>query len=91
MHCFRFLGEFPWDKDSRHPCLDLFDGYLKCSPWREYEKTAARQNGIPFRIERWLYDWMPDQMFLLVFRMGHGMVISGAERKSKHGENDGKM
>lgn len=91
IHCFRFLGEFPWDKDSRHPCLNIFDDYLKCSPWRKYEKTAARQNGIPFRIERWLYGWMPDQMFLLVFRMGHGMLISRAERRSKHGENDGKM
>lgn len=91
IHCFRFLGGFPWDKDSRHPCLDLFDAYLQSSPWKEYEKKAARQNGIPFRIERWLYGWMPDQMFLPVFRIGHGMMISGAEKRSRHGENDGKM
>lgn len=91
IHSFRFLGEFPWDKGSRHPCLDLFDAYLKSSPWQGYEKTAAKQNGVPFRIERWLYDWMPDQMFLFVFRVGHGMFISGAEKRSRHGENDGKM
>lgn len=91
IHFFRFLGEFPWDKDSRHPCLELFDAYLKCSPWKGYEKTAAKQNGVPFRIERWLYGWMPDQMFLPVFRIGHGMMISGAEKRSRHGENDGKI
>lgn len=91
IHCFRFLGEFPWDKGSHHPCLDLFDSYLKSSPWQGYEKTVAKQNGIPFRIERWLYDWMSDQMFLFVFRVGHGVVISGAEKRSRRGENDGKM
>lgn len=91
IHFFRFLGEFPWDKDSKHPCLDLFNDYLERSPWRGYEKTPAKQNGILFRIERWLYDWMPDRIFLPVFRTGHKMFISWAENRSRHGENDGKM
>ncbi len=62
LHTYRFLGEFPWHKDSLHPDVPLFDRYLAASPWKGYEKKPASQ-ALAFRAERMLYRLLPRGAF----------------------------
>ena len=50
IHFFRFVGEFPWDKDNVHPFNDVFDKYLKESLWNDYVKQPSG-NGLALKIE----------------------------------------
>lgn len=91
IHFFRFLGEFPWNKDSNHPCTKLFNDYLKKSPWNRLKTETSIQEGIIFTIERYLYRMLPDSMFMLVFKIGYDFFIKKAERESQKGKNYKRM
>lgn len=81
-HCYRWLGEFPWDKDNLHPFNDLFDMYLGWSLWDGYEKKQANV-GIVLKIEKILYRILPKRTFILVFKKAHEAMLKRAERKAK--------
>lgn len=81
-HCYRWLGEFPWDKDNLHPFNDLFDMYLERSLWDAYEKKQANI-GIVLKLEEMLYRILPKGAFILVFKKAHEMMLKRAERKAK--------
>lgn len=91
IHFFRFLGEFPWNRDSLHPYTDLFLDYLFRSPWKEMERKPSSQQGLTFRIERLLYRMLPDVLFMPVFRVCYGLFLWKAEHASRQGKNDKKM
>lgn len=75
-HFFRFLGEFPWNKGNLHPDNDIFDQYLKMSPWNEYKKQPS-DCGIANKIEKILYKILPRGVFLGVFSIFHNLYIEG--------------
>lgn len=81
-HCYRWLGEFPWDKGNLHPFNDLFDRYLGSSLWDAYEKKQANI-GIVLKLEKMLYRILPKGAFILVFKKAHEMMLKRAERKAK--------
>lgn len=68
IHSFRFLGEFPWHKGNLHPDTQLFDEYLRKSPWSDYEKKPS-SIGLIFKIEKMLYRLLPKDLFLSLFRI----------------------
>lgn len=80
-HCFRFIGEFPWNQDNLHPYNDIFDRYLKKSPWRAYKKEPAKP-GVLIRIERILYKILPKYLFLYVFKYAHRLFLYKSNRDS---------
>lgn len=80
-HCFRYLGEFPWDKKNMHPFCDKFDYYLKQSPWKDYQKKKAN-TGLIIGIEKLMYLVLPRGLFLPIFRIGHRMFLQQSERDS---------
>ncbi len=45
-HTFRFLGEFPWHKNSLHPARRVFDRYITKSLWKDYIKRKSDTNVI---------------------------------------------
>lgn len=68
LHSFRFLGQFPWYKNTLHPDKDTFLTYQARSPWQDAPLTDGK-NTIVFRIERLLYRILPHTFFLRLFEM----------------------
>ncbi len=73
-HFFRFLGEFPWNKKNCHPDNELFDRYLRESPWKDYRKEKA-QASIFNKIEKVLYFLLPGNLFLGIFHFAHNLYL----------------
>lgn len=80
-HFFRFLGEFPWNKDNLHPFCELFDRYILLSPWYAYEKISA-DSGILMKIEKLLFKSLPKSIFIIVFKLAHQVFVYRANQKS---------
>lgn len=73
-HTFRFLGEFPWHKNNLHPNNDLFDCYIKLSPWKDYKKEKADVS-LAMYIEKILYRILPKGIFLRIFKFFHCLYV----------------
>ena len=82
VHFFRFVGEFPWNKDNVHPFNDLFDEYMKLSLWNDYVKKPA-ETGFALKCEKVLYRLIPRDTFLSVFRLGHRMFYTRSDSMSR--------
>ncbi|MDD3412687.1 MAG: glycosyltransferase family 8 protein [Lachnospiraceae bacterium] len=80
-HFFRFVGEFPWNKDNVHPDKELFDCYLKISPWRDFEK-APTDNNLIFRIEKEMYKRIPRSLFIVFFKVAYEFFIWKSNKDS---------
>lgn len=72
-HFFRYLGEFPWHRNSLHPFVPYFDKYMKLSLWKDYQKQPTEQNRVVFKMERWLYKHLPKTAFLELFKVSYGI------------------
>ncbi len=75
LHTFRYLGEFPWHKNSLHPQRLYFDHYMELSLWKGYQKQPTEQNGALFQAERLLYRYLPKTVFLKIFKTGHKVFM----------------
>lgn len=67
IHCYRFLGEFPWHKGNQHPDTYIFDEYMKKSPWGDYVKKTSCNTNLKFKIERFAFRFLPRMLFLKLF------------------------
>lgn len=89
-HFFRFVGEFPWNKDNLHPDNDIFDRYLAKSAFSDYVKTASGA-GVILRIEKLLYRFLPGGVFIYLFRAAYEWFIYRANRDSEREKINGLM
>lgn len=78
-HFFRFLGEFPWNKNNLHPDNRLFDHYIALSPWKGYKKQKA-ENTFAMKVEKLLFKILPHSVFLRIFVFFHNIYV---ERKKE--------
>ena len=62
-HCFRYLGQFPWNKNSIHPDVDEFNRYWALSGWSDCLSQSAGNDNEVFKIERKLYRVLPAPVF----------------------------
>ena len=85
-HFFRFCGEFPWNEDTVHPYVWVFDHYLHISPWKDYKKERA-QLSISFSVEKWMYKYMPSGIFMVLFEIAHRWMVHKANRASLNKKN----
>jgi len=67
LHCYRFLGQFPWHENSMHPDKDLFYEYLNKTPWKDTFKPV-KNSSLVFKVERLLFKIMPHWMFIKMFK-----------------------
>ncbi len=81
-HCYRWIGEFPWNKGNLHPFNDKFDKYLSKSLWRDYVKEKA-DTGIVIRIEKIMYRLLPRILFIHVFKWAHESMLRRAENDAR--------
>lgn len=80
-HCFRFLGEFPWHRNNVHPYNDVFDYYLRQSPWSDYQKVME-DTGVVLKVEKVLYRILPKSVFLFIFKLAHGLFLYKSNKDS---------
>ena len=67
LHCYRYLGKFPWTRNNQHPFSQIWDYYCDLSPWKDLDKISEK-SPIPIVIETILYKILPSDMFLKLFR-----------------------
>lgn len=91
LHAFRFLGQFPWHKDSFHPCVSYFDKYMEKSLWNDYQKSPTDKSNILFKLERWLYKHTPKRLFLAIFKINYDFFIWKANQDSLRKRNNKNM
>lgn len=70
LHTYRFLGMFPWHKDSKHPFTEQFKKYALISEWKDHVDLKKKLS-VCFVIERVLYDIIPKGYFLKMFAKIH--------------------
>lgn len=66
LHAYRFLGQFPWHKDTPHPWREIFWEYVAKSQWSDFEPRESK--GTMFAIERFVFKITPNAIFLPVFK-----------------------
>lgn len=81
-HCYRWLGEFPWNKGNLHPFNDVYDKYMRISPFSGILKEKAHA-GIVLGIEKILYRILPRVIFIRIFRMAHEWMLRKAESDAR--------
>ena len=82
-HCYRWLGEFPWNRGNLHPFNDLFDRYLKQSLWKDYVKEDP-DTGLILKIEKCMYRLLPKCIFIKIFKKAHELMLKGAEKDARN-------
>ena len=82
-HCYRWLGDFPWNKGNLHPFDDIFDKYLEDSLWKGYVKTQS-DVGFAVRMEKVLYRILPRILFIRIFRKAHELFLRKAEKDARN-------
>ena len=80
-HTFRFLGEFPWHKNSLHPATKVFDKYISKSLWKDYIKRNS-DNNIIFKIERTMYRFLPKSVFIFFFKICYELYLWKSNKDS---------
>lgn len=80
LHTYRFLGQFPWHRDSLHPDTEIFDSYLARSLWKDYQKEPSPQN-LSYRAERILYRILPRSLFFRVFNLAKDITTVQSEKR----------
>lgn len=81
-HCFRYLGQFPWNEGSLHPDVAEFNKYFQLSGWSQKLPQNSDRKSIVFQIERKFYKCLPAPAFLTIFRIFYDYFIWNANRKS---------
>ncbi len=89
-HFFRVMGEFPWHRNNMHPFNDLFDKYLAISPWSDYVKEDSGISAV-FKIEKLLYKFLPERIFIWLFKMSHEFFMKKSNKMSLENETNTLM
>lgn len=85
LHCFRFLGEFPWHENNLHPFAKEFDSYLAISPWIGYEKKKSDCKLI-LRIEKVLFKILPHDIWGYIFYIVHSLFIRKTDKMCQNNQ-----
>lgn len=82
LHAFRYLGMFPWNAGSIHPCVDEYEYYKRISEWKEIKPIVAINEDVAIKIERILHRGLPKRLFLIVFRVAFQLKMRMIELKT---------
>lgn len=74
-HSFRYVGEFPWDRNTIHPYKKMFYEYISNGPWFDYVPEQSEATWI-MKAEKILYLILPKSIFLKLFALAHKKYVS---------------
>jgi len=57
----------PWESDNKNPLTEIFDNYIKLTPYKELKKKPRKMN-INNRIQRFLWRYLPKKLYYPIFR-----------------------
>lgn len=86
LHTFRYLGMFPWHKDSVHPCVDIYEKYKRISEWNDTLPAVLQNEPLLIQIERILNKVLPAGVFLYIFRTVFRLRMGIIEKKMHKGQ-----
>lgn len=75
-HCMGAMTGRPWEQYSIHPQNELFDRYLKISPWKDFEKVKVNRIWI-FKVQRALYLALPRPLYIPLHKFAQKRYLSG--------------
>lgn len=81
LHAFRYLGMFPWHKDSLHPCKAEFEHYKDMSEWNDIKPARDSLDSPAIVIERILCRMLPKPLFLRLFKTIFQIQMKRIEKK----------
>lgn len=67
-HCMGAMTGRPWELDNIHPQNNLFNKYLKKSPWKYFTKKTINRGKL-FVIQRFLYQNLPKSIYFQTHRL----------------------
>lgn len=79
IHYLRYMGESPWNEGNVHPGTIFFDKYILKTPWKDYKKKR-KNNTFIFKIEKAMYKYLPQKIFLVIFYYVHERMIIKSNR-----------
>lgn len=85
LHCYRYLGKFPWHINNKHPFTRIWDYYLNLSPWRDLTKLEERVS-FSIRVETVLYSVLPKVAFLRLFRFIQVFIQRENDKKLRNNQ-----
>lgn len=80
LHAFRYLGMFPWHKDSSHPEVGIYNDYKSRSQWNDNLPVECGNQGLVLNVERILIRILPRECFLCLFSK---VFYATSNRKNK--------
>jgi len=82
-HCMGAMTGRPWEKNNIHPQNDLFDKYLKISPWLDYKKKYIKRDKI-FKIQKMLYKILPRNIYIHIHKYGIRNYLNNMNKKVQY-------
>lgn len=80
-HAFRYLGVFPWHKNSPHPFTAEYENYRKISEWKDMEPIDQPAKGFVLLVECILQSILPRTLFLRFFRFVFAFSMGRIEKQ----------
>ncbi len=89
IHAYRFLGHFPWHKQSAHPYRDMFWELVTRSEWSDLKSPETK--GAFFKAERILYRILPKGLFLRIFKAWQCRTFKKRAKEMEKNKNRGTI
>lgn len=74
-HCMGAMTGRPWEQDSIHPQNEIFDRYIKISPWKDFQKVKVNRKPI-FKLQRALYELLPRPLYIPLHKIAQKRYLS---------------
>lgn len=85
-HCMGAMTGRPWEQDSIHPQNELFDQYLKISPWKNFKKVKVHRKLI-FKTQRMLYIILPRRLYIPLHKIGQLNYLKNMNKAAQDQRN----
>lgn len=81
LHAFRYLGSFPWHKNTPHPYVKEYEHYKQISEWKDMKPDDQPSKGMVLSVECILQRILPRIVFLRLFRMTFKYQMRSIDKK----------
>lgn len=81
-HCMGAMTGRPWENNSIHPQNELYDSYLRISPWADFPKIDVKRS-LLFRLQRRAYLLLPRKMYGRIHRAVLKRYLKEMDKKAR--------